>query len=69
VLGALVWRLGRERGVEARMHCLRSTPPIEEIVMANLERLNRFADDLLDGRLGFDRWPLRMPTEAPLRAR
>jgi hypothetical protein len=42
---------------------------IEEIVMANLERLDGFADDLLDGRLGFDRWPLRIPAEAPLRAR
>jgi hypothetical protein len=37
--------------------------------MANLERLDRFAEDLLDGRLGFDRWPLRIPAEAPLRAR
>jgi len=40
---------------------------IEEIVIANLERLNRFADDLLDGRLGFDRWPLRTRAEAPVR--
>ncbi len=36
-------------------------PRITGIVVANLGRLDGFADDLLDGRLGFDRWPLRQP--------
>lgn len=30
----------------------------EEVVAANLLRLSHFADDLLAGRLAFDRWPL-----------
>jgi len=33
-----------------------------------LERLDRFADDLLDGRLGFDPWPSRIPAEARIRS-
>ncbi len=32
---------------------------IREIVTAQVEALERLADDLLDGRVGFDRWPLR----------
>jgi S-adenosylmethionine synthetase len=36
-------------------------PHVREIVMAQLDRLERYADDLLDGRLAFDRWPLRTP--------
>ena len=37
---------------------------ISDIVAANLARLGEFADDLLVGELGFDRWPLRLPTDA-----
>jgi S-adenosylmethionine synthetase len=36
-------------------------PRVRDIVAANLGRLDRFAGELLDGRLGFDRWPLRRP--------
>ena len=38
-------------------------PRVREIVMAQLECLDRLADDLIDGRLGFDRWPLRTPSK------
>lgn len=31
---------------------------VEEVVAAHLRRLVHFADDLLSGRLSFDRWPL-----------
>jgi S-adenosylmethionine synthetase len=41
-------------------------PLVREIVIAQLDRLDRLADDLLDGRLGFDRWPLRTPTKSDL---
>ncbi len=41
----------------------RLRPRIEEIVAAQLKRMGDFADDLLEGRLGFDCWPLRLPTE------
>ena len=39
-------------------------PRLRDIVMAQLARLDRIVDDLLDGRLGFDRWPLRTPAKA-----
>jgi len=29
-----------------------------------LKHLDRLVDDLLDGRLGFDRWPLRTSSPA-----
>lgn len=31
---------------------------VEEVAASHLRRLDRFADDLLAGRLSFDRWPL-----------
>jgi S-adenosylmethionine synthetase len=39
-------------------------PLVQPIVMAPLDCLDRIAEDLLDGRLGFDRWPLRTPEKA-----
>jgi S-adenosylmethionine synthetase len=42
----------------------RLRPRIEEIAAAQLRRLGHLADDLLEGRIGFDRWPLRMLSEA-----
>jgi len=33
---------------------------LEDIVGAELERIDRLADEFLDGRLGIDRWPLRL---------
>ncbi|MGO8915488.1 MAG: methionine adenosyltransferase [Stellaceae bacterium] len=42
----------------------RLRPRIEEIAGAQLKRIGNFADDLLEGRIGFDRWPLRTPMEA-----
>jgi S-adenosylmethionine synthetase len=39
-------------------------PQLEEIASAQLKRIGHFADDLLEGRIGFDRWPLRSPVEA-----
>jgi S-adenosylmethionine synthetase len=41
---------------------------IEDAVTANLRRLNRVADDLLDGRLGFDRWLSRTKPGTTVRA-
>ena len=38
-------------------------PLVAAIVAANLGRLDGFADELLDGRLAFDRWPFRTPGE------
>ncbi len=34
-------------------------PAIEDIVRRHLASLRHLADDLIDGRLAFDRWPLR----------
>ena len=34
-------------------------PRIEEVVLANLRRLDRVADDFLNGGLGIEFWPLR----------
>ena len=42
----------------------RLRPRIEEIAAAQLKHIGYLAGDLLDGRIGFDRWPLRTPTEA-----
>jgi S-adenosylmethionine synthetase len=42
----------------------RLSPRIEEIVAAQLNHIGNFADDLLEGRIGFDRWPLRTAVEA-----
>jgi S-adenosylmethionine synthetase len=36
-------------------------PRVHEIAAAHLAHLGRHAEDLLDGRLAFDRWPLRTP--------
>jgi len=49
-------------GAGASLAALR--PRAAEIVAANLGQLSGFADELLDGVLAFDRWPLRMPAEA-----
>jgi S-adenosylmethionine synthetase len=38
-------------------------PRITAIVTANLSQLHSVADDLLNGNLGFDRWPLRLPSD------
>jgi hypothetical protein len=32
--------------------------------MTQLDRLHRVADDLLDGRIGFDHRPLQIPAQA-----
>lgn len=74
----LVSQIGRPIGepqiIEIRIRSAAHTSPvdlrprIEEIMVANLERLDGFADDLLDGRLGFDRWPLRTEPETLLPA-
>ena len=37
---------------------------LEEIAVAQLKRIGHFADDLLEGRIGFNCYPLRMPREA-----
>jgi S-adenosylmethionine synthetase len=42
----------------------RLRPRIEEIATAQLTRIGHLADDLLAGRIGFDRWPLRTSAEA-----
>jgi S-adenosylmethionine synthetase len=34
---------------------------VEEIAAAQLKRIGTLADDLLEHRVGFDRWPLRLP--------
>jgi hypothetical protein len=39
-------------------------PRVARLVAANLERLDGLGNELLDGRLSFDRWPFRMPGEA-----
>lgn len=39
---------------------------ITSIVAANLSKLDGVADDLLNGSLGFDRWPLRPPSDASM---
>lgn len=39
-------------------------PRIEEIAAAQLKRVGYLSDDLLEGRIAFDRWPLRTPAEA-----
>ena len=57
---AIDLRLRLASGVSAADIQLR----VREIVSAQLERLDHFVDDLLDGRLGFDRWPLRTPSPA-----
>ena len=38
---------------------------VEEIVRAHLDRIGELAEELLDGRLAFDRWPLRVPAAMP----
>lgn len=38
---------------------------IEDIARAHLERIDQLGDDLIDGRLAFDRWPLRLPVRQP----
>ena len=75
----LVSQIGRPIGepqiIEVRLEPAAGTsledirPRVKDIVTANLEHVARFADDLLDGRLGFDRWPLRLSAEASEPAR
>ncbi len=38
---------------------------VEEIVRVHLDGIGQLAEELLDGRLAFDRWPLRVPTTMP----
>jgi len=53
--------------VDVRIRTARGTSPqelrprIEEIAAAQLKRVGTLADDLLEHRVGFDRWPLRLP--------
>jgi S-adenosylmethionine synthetase len=37
---------------------------LREIVVTRLDGLDHLADGLLDGRIGFDRWPLETPAQA-----
>jgi len=52
--------------VDVRVRCADGLPPaeraarIEELVRARLARLGDLAQDLLDGTLALDRWPLRV---------
>jgi S-adenosylmethionine synthetase len=62
--------IDRPQLVELRVRPIRGAslarlrPRLEEIAAAQLQRLGRFAGDLLEGRIGFDRWPLRISGEA-----
>jgi S-adenosylmethionine synthetase len=53
--------------VDVRIRTVRGTSPqelqprIEEIAAAQLKHIGAVAEDLLEHRLGFDRWPLRLP--------
>ena len=42
---------------------------VEDIARAHLDRIDQFADDLIDGRLAVDRWPLRIPARRSGRGR
>jgi S-adenosylmethionine synthetase len=52
--------------VDVRIRTARGTSPqelrprVEEIAAAQLKRVGTLADDLLEHRIGFDRWPLRL---------
>jgi S-adenosylmethionine synthetase len=42
----------------------KARPEIESVIRMHLDGMDRYADELLTGRLGLDRWPLRQtPTE------
>ena len=48
----------------AGVYASRLGPRIGEVVAGHLDRLDRLAEDLLAGRLGFDRWPLPIAARA-----
>ena len=67
------WReLIRQKGSKTvRIHPRGTTPVsalasrVEEIMRVHLARIGRLAEELLDGRLAFDRWPLRASAAMP----
>jgi hypothetical protein len=54
--------------IRPALHCWTSVPISRKSRSQILERLDRFADDLLDARLSFDRRLLRTLADTPVQS-
>jgi S-adenosylmethionine synthetase len=67
LVGQIGHPINEPQVVDMRIRTARGTSPqelrprIEAIVAAQLKHIGALADDLLEQRVGFDRWPLRLP--------